>query len=239
MLYDLYLDINVFFLNFRKRLKSRKSTERLWNQCQAIELDQNQNFSLQSFVPDYFLSSAQNYPDPSRAPDLRKTLEDELAKDSSRTDLKQKLDHLKKGEKAYRGDFPEFNLYWASKDYYTKNQRIVTVFHALEIFDLDFEKTIDKHHPKEKDLVIIDPIHRCVIYVECKSTIGAGKNIQKVCKQVDGMKTSLESWFGSDLFGSDWHYVPLVFHENIMENYKACDTCSPFIIHGKSLIIII
>ena len=231
-MYYIHFDIYISFLNFRERLKNGKSFKSLWRQIQTLFSKQNKK--LQSFVPDYYLSSAQNYADPSKGLELQKALEDELAKDPSRTDLRKKLDHLKKGERSYRGDFPEFKMYLAAKDYYDKTQGIVTVFHALEIFDLDFEKTMDKNYPKEKDLVIVDPIHRCVIYIECKATIGAGKNIQKVCKQVDGMKNSLESWFGADLFDSDWHYVPLVFHENIMESYKSCERCSQFIIHGKN-----
>ena len=216
----------------RQRLFDQCFTNTLLNESRTLLLKQQ---NLQSFVPDYYLSSAHNCADPSKGYEMQKALEIELSRDPSRTDLKEKLDHLRKGQRSYRGDFPEFNLYLALKDYHAEKQSIVTVFHALDIFDLDFERSMDKIHLREKDLVIVDPIHRCVIYIECKATIGAEKTLQKVCEQVDGMKNSLESWFGVDLFGSDWHYVPLVFHENIMEDYKACKTCSTFIIHGKNI----
>ena len=86
--------------SYRQHLKKDSTIiNKLWQQLRNIVFNNGKEINLQTFVPDYFLSSAFRYIDEKKGKELKKILEDAYAKDPTQTHVKEKLDYLKKGER--------------------------------------------------------------------------------------------------------------------------------------------
>ena len=125
----------------------------------------------------------------------------------------------------------EFELYHAIQDYYCRNQEIVCVFQGLDLTKFNMDES--DNSVKEKDFVIISPVHKSIISIECKKTLKDQMSKSSACSQLKDTKARLESWFFADLHNLGWSFVPLVYCHTVADDSKPCETCQNYIITGN------
>ena len=187
------------------------------------------------FVPEWYLTKAIKYVEPTRGSELQR--QSEQAADlcpERRRYFEEMKNFYAGGERTYRGEAAEKSLYHALQNYFRSNDESAVVFHGIDILKMNLERTMKVN---EKDFIIISPNYRCIIVIEVKKTLGAGDSVEKSAKQLDEAKIDLEAWFGADGL-NNWLYVPLIFTEEINIQFN-CDECKKFIIEGKSFLITI
>ena len=131
------------------------------------------------------------------------------------------------GQRMYRGEIPEKNLYFALQTYFNSKDEIVAIFHGIDILKMN----LDKVKVNEKDFVIINATHQCIIVIEVKNTLGAGDSVEKSIKQLQDAKEDFEAWFATEGL-EHWRYIPMVYTEKI-ESEINCSVCKQFVIRGK------
>ena len=185
------------------------------------------------FVPEWYLTKAPKYVDPTRGPDLEKYSE-EAAAASSCAERKKYFDDMKKfhigGQRQHRGELPERRLYDTLQKYFNNSDDTVAVFHGIDILKLNLDRNFKV---KEKDFVIINPTRKFIMIIEVKRTLGAGDSIEKSEAQLSDAKKDLEVWFGTEGL-HNWLYIPMIYTENI-DPVLGCDECTKFVIEGRSI----
>ena len=184
------------------------------------------------FVPEWYLTKAPKYVDPTRGPDLEKYSEEAANLCPER---RQYFDDMKKfhigGQRQHRGELPERRLYDKLQDYFKNRDEAVVVFHGIDILKLNLDRTLKV---KEKDFVIINATRRCIMIIEVKRTLGAGDSIEKSEAQLLDAKKDLEVWFGTEGL-HHWLYIPMIYTEKV-DPVLGCDECNKFVIEGMYLL---
>jgi hypothetical protein len=187
------------------------------------------------FVPEWYLTKAPKYVDPTRGPDLEKYSE-EVASSSLCPERKKYFDDMKKfhigGQRQHRGELPERRLYDTLQKYFKNSNDTVAVFHGIDILKLNLDRSFKV---KEKDFVIINATRKCIMIIEVKRTLGAGDSIEKSEAQLSDAKEDLEVWFGTEGL-HEWLYIPMIYTENI-DPVLGCDECNKFVIEGRYILI--
>ena len=182
------------------------------------------------FIPEWFLTKAIKCVDPSRSKQL-KDYSEQVA--NSCPERKRYFDDLKKfyegGHRMYRGEIPERNLYIALQTYFNSKDETVAVFHGVDILKMN----LDKIKVNEKDFVIINATHKCIIVIEVKNNLGAGGSVAKSIKQLLEAKQDLEAWFATEGL-ENWKYIPIIYAEQIEIDIN-CPECEKYVIKGKHL----
>ena len=183
---------------------------------------------LVTFVPDWFLTKAPKYIDPSRGPQL-KGYSEQMANECP--ERRRYFEDMKKffmgGQRTHRGELPEKELYDSLQAYFKSKNETVAVFHGIDILKMNLER----FKVNEKDFVILNATRKCILVIEVKQTLGAGDSIQKSIKQLNEAKEDLEAWFGTEGL-EDWTYVPMIYTEKIEPDID-CDRCNKHVIEGN------
>ena len=95
------------------------------------------------------------------------------------------------------------------------------MFHGIDILKIN----LDKVKVNEKDFVIINATHQCIIVIEVKYTLGASSSVEKSIKQLQDAKEDFEAWFGTEGL-HHWMFIPLIFTEKVIK--KLPFDCSGF-----------
>ena len=121
-------------------------------------------------------------------------------------DIKKKIDSDKESKE---GEDTEEDLFDELQNYYNNKNGIICVLQGLEcsVFGKIKQKI-------EKDFIIINPLKRCIIAIECKKTISEN-SIKTALKQLASTKQIIQDWFGPDLKDVNWKFVPMVFGLNV------------------------
>ena len=180
------------------------------------------------FVPEWYLTRSIKYVEPSRGRDLLSYSDQAMSLCPER---KKYFEDLKKfylgGQRTYRGELPERNLYIALQNYFNQRDEKVTIFHSLDILKMNLEKlTLN-----EKDFVIINATRRCIIVIEAKRALGPGNSITKSIQQLREAKQDFEEWFAAEGL-ENWTYLPMIYTESL-EVALSCTRCKKLVIVGK------
>mgnify|MGYP001440582905 CR=1 FL=1 len=182
------------------------------------------------FIPEWYLTKAMKYVEPSRGPQLQEQSERLANRSSLCPERRKYFEDLKKfymaSQRTNRGELPEQNLYVALQVYFKENDESVAVFHGIDILKMN----LDKFKVNEKDFVIINVLRRCILVIEVKSTLGAGNSIEKSIHQLNEAKEDLEAWFATEGL-EHWSFIPLIYTEKIDPTID-CSTCNQHIIQG-------
>ena len=186
---------------------------------------------LVTFVPEWYLTKAPKYVDPSRGPQLQEYSE-RMANEQLCPERKKVFEEMKKfhlgGRRTHRGELPERELYDTLKTHFDGKNESVAVFHGLDILKMN----LDRFKVNEKDFVILNATRRSIIVIEVKQTLGAGDSIEKSTQQLCEAKEDLEAWFGTE--GLDhWTYIPMIYTEKV-EPANDCNRCNQHIMRGNS-----
>ena len=185
---------------------------------------------LVTFVPDWFLTKAPKYVDPSRGPQLQEYSE-QMANEQLCPERKKVFEDMKKfhlgGQRTQRGELPERELYDALQAYFDSKNESVAVFHGIDILKMNLER----FKVNEKDFVILNATRQSIIVIEVKQTLGAGDSIEKSIQQLSEAKEDLEAWFGSEGL-EHWTYIPMIYTERI-EPAIDCYRCNQHIMEGN------
>ena len=183
---------------------------------------------LVTFVPEWYLTKAPRFVDPSRSPQLQDYSE-QLANECP--EQRRYFEDIKKffmgGRRTHRGELPERELYDALQTYFKSKNESVAVFHGIDILKMN----LDRFKVNEKDFVILNASRRCIIVVEVKRTLGAGDSIDKSIQQLTEAKKDLEAWFGTEGL-EHWTYIPVIYTEEI-EPVIDCDSCNQHVMEGN------
>ena len=175
--------------------------------------------TVQTFVPNYFLTKATKCLKPDKGDDILKDLE-EYAKNFpvKAEDSEERAKKVKSALRVNRGDRPEMDLYNALKEFYTKRDETVTVFHGHQLYDVDIT-TSEKRSYKlnEKDFIIINLTCQYIMVIEVKNTFGAGESAEKAETQLMNAEESIRDWFGADV-DAKWSFIPVVYCNEVVEN---------------------
>ena len=185
---------------------------------------------LVTFVPEWFLTKAPKYIEPSRGPQLQDYSE-QVANEQSCPERKKVFEDMKKfymgGQRTQRGELPERELYDALQTYFNSKDESVAVFHGIDILKMN----LDRFKVNEKDFVILNATRRSIIVIEVKRTLGAGDSIEKSIEQLGEAKEDLEAWFGTEGL-EHWTYIPMIYAEKI-EPVIDCDRCNQHLMEGN------
>ena len=180
------------------------------------------------FVPEWYLTKAVKYADPSRCALLRQHSEDAA---NACPERKRHFETMKKfylaGERTMCGDKVERNLYNILQDRFKKRDESVVVFHGIDILKMNLDRAV---RVSEKDFVIISATYQYVMVIEVKKTLGAGESVEKSTKQLREAKLDMEAWFDTEGL-HNWKYIPLIVTENITTTIN-CGECKKYIIEG-------
>ena len=132
-------------------------------------------------------------------------------------------------QRMYRGEIPEKNLYFALQTYFNSKDEIVAIFHGIDILKMN----LDKVKVNEKDFVIINATHQCIIVIEVKNTLGAGDSVVKSKQQLIEAKQDFEAWFATEGI-EHWRFIPIIYTEKIDIEIK-CSECKQYVILGMIL----
>jgi hypothetical protein len=184
---------------------------------------------LVTFVPEWYLTKAPRFVDPSRSPQLQDYSE-QMANECP--EQRRYFEDMKKffmgGRRTHRGELPERELYDALQEYFKSKNESVAVFHGIDILKMN----LDRFKVNEKDFVILNASRRCIIVVEVKRTLGAGDFIDKSIQQLTEAKKDLEAWFGTEGL-EHWTYIPMIYTEKIEPGID-CYRCNHHIIEGNA-----
>ena len=185
---------------------------------------------LVTFVPDWFLTKAPKYVDPSRGPQLQEYSE-QMANEQLCPERKKVFEDMKKfhlgGQRTQRGELPERKLYDALQSYFDSKNERVAIFHGIDILKMN----LDRFKVNEKDFVILNATRRSIIVIEVKQTLGAGDSIEKSIHQLSEAKEDLEAWFGTEGL-EHWTYIPMIYTEKV-EPAIDCNSCNQHIMEGN------
>ena len=124
----------------------------------------------------------------------------------------------------------------AEKEFFKRIRQILenadeefALFQSHDLFKFNLKDSLNKH--AEKDFIIVNFTHRYVCGVEVKRMLGKGNAIGSSARQLKGTKTTLESWFNSEL-NKIWSFVPFVYCQKVAIGTKICTNCFPYIIEG-------
>ena len=183
-----------------------------------------------TFVPEWYLTKAPKYVDPSRGPQLQDYSE-QMTNQQLCPERKKVFDDMKKfhlgGQRTQRGELPERELYDALQAYFHSKNETVAIFHGIDILKMNLER----FKVNEKDFVILNATRRSIIVIEVKQTLGAGDSIEKSIQQLSEAKEDLEAWFGSEGL-EHWTYIPMIYTEKIEPAIDCC-TCIQHIMEGN------
>ena len=185
---------------------------------------------LVTFVPEWYLTKAPKFADPSRGPQLQDYSE-RMANEQLCPERKKYFEDMKKfymgGQRTHRGELPERELYDALQVYFDSHDESVAVFHGIDILKMN----LDRFKVNEKDFVILNATRRSIIVIEVKRTLGAGDSIEKSIDQLSEAKEDLEAWFGTEGL-EHWTYIPMIYTEEI-EPIINCNRCNQHIMEGN------
>ena len=185
---------------------------------------------LVTFVPEWYLTKAPKYVDPTRGPQLQEYSK-QMANEQLCPERRKVFEDMKKfhvgGQRTQRGELPERELYDALQSYFKSKNERVAIFHGIDILKMD----LDRFKVNEKDFVILNANRKCILVIEVKQTLGAGESIEKSIKQLTEAKEDLEAWFGTEGL-EDWTYVPMIYTEKIEPDID-CDRCNQHVIEGN------
>ena len=92
---------------------------------------------------------------------------------------------------------------------------------------------LEKFKVNEKDFVIINATHKCIMVVEVKNQLGSGDSVAKSTKQLLEAKEDFEAWFATEGL-QNWRFTPLIYTEKIDINFEIhCSKCEQFVIVGR------
>ena len=91
---------------------------------------------------------------------------------------------------------------------------------------------LDKFKVNEKDFVIINATHKCIIVVEVKNRLGTGNSVEKSIQQLLEAKEDLEAWFATEGL-EHWRFIPIVYTEKIDVEIN-CSECKKLVIEGMN-----
>ena len=189
---------------------------------------------LVTFVPDWFLTKAPKYVDPSRGPQLQEYSE-QMANEQLCPERKKVFEDMKKfhlgGQRTQRGELPERKLYDALQSYFDSKNERVAIFHGIDILKMN----LDRFKVNEKDFVILNATRRSIIVIEVKQTLGAGDSIQKSIHQLSEAKEDLEAWFGTEGL-EHWTYIPMIYTEKVEPDID-CYRCNQHVMEGNCRIL--
>ena len=196
------------------------------NYLELEEFDGTQKLVI--FVPEWYLTKAVKYVDPSRSVLLRQYSDDAA---NACPERKRYFESMKKfhtaGERTLFGDRVERNLYNILHNRFKKRDESVVVFHGIDILKLNLDRAF---RVSEKDFVIISATYQYVMVIEVKKTLGAGSSVDKSNLQLLEAKLDMEEWFDTEGL-HNWKYIPLIATETITATIN-CDLCRKYIIEG-------
>ena len=198
------------------------------NYPEVVDFDDTKK--LVTFVPEWYLTKAPKFIDPSRGPQLQEYSE-QMANELLCPERKKVFEDMKKfhlgGQRTHRGELPERELYHALQAYFDSKNESVAVFHGIDILKMN----LDRFKVNEKDFVILNATRRSIIVIEVKRTLGAGDSIEKSIEQLSEAKEDLEAWFGTEGL-EHWTYIPMIYTEKI-EPVIDCDRCNQHVMEGN------
>ena len=117
------------------------------------------------------------------------------------------------------------------------------LFHSHELFKFNLNDRLNKF--SEKDFIIVNYTHRYICAVEVKRSLSevtiskSGRQSEgtlgKTARQLKDTKSSLQSWFGSEL-SNNWNFFSMVYCRQVdlvdPQNNPICATCLPHVIIG-------
>ena len=196
------------------------------NYPELVNFDGSQKLVI--FVPEWYLTKAVKYVDPSRSALLRQYSEDAA---NACPERKRDFETMKKfylaGERTMCGDKVERNLYNILQNRFKKRNESVVVFHGIDILKMNLDRAV---RVSEKDFVIISATYQYVMVIEVKKTLGAGQSVEKSNLQLVEAKLDMEAWFDTEGL-HNWKYIPLIVTENITTTIN-CGECKKYIIEG-------
>ena len=196
----------------------------------------NGDTKLQVFVPEEYLNKAVKYVDPKRVDQLLGFCEEIVKSNPERkNEFEKHRNDLIGSRRNYQGQVPKQNLYNALKEHYLDSNDSVAVFQGLNVLKYD---SGPKQDPNQKDFILVDPTHGCIVGIKTIKTFGKGQNIEKKLRQLHDTKDDLETYFVSGILkeqwiSNDWVFIPMVYCEEILESIQICADCQKFIIIGK------
>lgn len=141
------------------------------------------------------------------------------------------------------------------KEFFNKIRQILkdaneefALFHSHQLFKFNLNDRLNKF--AEKDFIIVNYTNRYICGVEVKRSLSEAKilksgqqlegSIGKTAKQLQGAKSSLKSWFGSEL-SNNWNYFSLIHCHQVdlvdPLNNPICSKCLPHVIIGTCRIL--
>ena len=187
------------------------------------------------FIPEWYLSKAIKCVDPTRSDTLQNYSKELISQTDLSPERRKYFQDLKLfnyyvgGQRVDRGEIPERNLYAALRAYFNGRDQTVAVFHGINILKMN----LDKFKVNEKDFVIINATHKCIMVVEVKNCLGAGNSVEKSKTQLLDAKEDFEAWFASEGL-ENWRFIPLIYTEQIAIEIT-CSECKKYVIVGMSL----
>ena len=142
---------------------------------------------------------------------------------------------------ALAGDLAEKEFYNKVKEILKGGNEEFALFHSHELFKFNLNDRSNNF--AEKDFVIVNYTHRYMCGVEVKRTLSevsksgnkSDGTLAKTAKQLQGTKSSLQSWFGSEL-SKNWNFFSMVYCHQVDlvddQNNPICATCLPHVIIG-------
>ena len=130
------------------------------------------------------------------------------------------------GQRTYRGEIPEKNLYIALQTYFNETDETVAIFHGIDILKMN----LDKFKVSEKDFVIINATRKSIIVVEVKNNLGAGTSVAKSINQLQEAKEDFEAWFATEGL-EHWRFIPMIYAERTTIEIS-CSECQISVIIG-------
>ena len=171
------------------------------------------------FVPETFLPKVPRAVDPEKYE----------AKKQSLDDVSRKALGIKGGTEESQnlaGDLAEKELSDALKDFYSSSpDKQITVFQGAVFKPPGAKKGGNQEH----DFLIISKILKTIICIESKKSLN-GKSVQGGIKQLKGMESLIEEYFGPM---SGWSYVALMHFQLNNSGLHICEDCESNIIFTK------
>ena len=135
------------------------------------------------------------------------------------------------------------------KEFFNKIRQILkganeefALFHSHELFEFNLNDRLNRF--AEKDFIIVNYTYRYICGVEVKRNLSevtiskSGRSdgtIGKTARQLQGTKSSLHSWFGSEL-SNNWNFFCMVYCHQVdlvdPQNNPICYKCLPHVIIG-------
>ena len=140
------------------------------NYPKLVEWSGKEQEAIVIFIPEYYLSKAVKYVDPSKgAQKLEYSKQAAEAMPERKKEFKEHEKVFLGGLRTWRGEAPELDLYNALKKRSEVSDESIAIFHSLEILKFDPER--QDNNINEKDFILVSGSHGYIMAVEVKKTL--------------------------------------------------------------------